>query len=74
MSTDVLYFSFWRERFARGLTDVFEKTEKKNKTTSAYRLLELPPLLLIDIWASVFNLLQNTDLSLNVQEESSGEM
>ena len=49
MSTDVLYFSFWRERVARGLADVFEKTEKKNKTTSAYRLLELPPLLLIDI-------------------------
>ena len=39
---DVLYFSFSRSallaRFARELADVFEKNEKKNKTTSVYRL------------------------------------
>ena len=27
-----------RARFARGLADVFEKNEKKNKTTSVYTL------------------------------------
>ena len=34
---DVLYFSFSRYTLA----DVFEKNEKKNKTTSQYRLREL---------------------------------
>ena len=32
--TDVLYFSFSRS----ALADFFEKNEKKNKTTSVYRL------------------------------------
>ena len=36
MSTDVLYFSF---SFS-ALTDFFENNEKKNKTTSVYRLRE----------------------------------
>ena len=31
--------SFSRARFARELADVFEKNEKKNKTSSVYRLL-----------------------------------
>ena len=30
--------SFLRAQFARELADVFEKNEKKNKTTSVYRL------------------------------------
>ena len=34
-----LYFSFSRR--PRALTDVFEKNEKKNKTTSVYRLIVL---------------------------------
>ena len=34
-----VYFCFSRARFARALADVFEKNEKKNKTTSVYRLL-----------------------------------
>ena len=36
MSTDVLHFSF----SLSALTDVFENNEKKNKTTSVYRLRE----------------------------------
>ena len=32
--------SFLRAHFARELTDVFEKNEKKNKTMSVYRLVE----------------------------------
>ena len=40
MSTDVLCFSFSRARFARRLVDVFGKDEKKNKTTSVYRLVD----------------------------------
>ena len=43
MSTDVLYFSFSRSTLVlaklASLADVFEKNEKKNKTTSVYRLL-----------------------------------
>ena len=35
---EVLYFSFSRACFARKLADVFEKNEKKNKTTSVFRL------------------------------------
>ena len=35
-STDVLHFSF----SLSALTDVFENNEKKNKTTSVYRLRE----------------------------------
>ena len=46
MYTDVLIFlsraprsfSFGLARFAHALADVFEKNEKKNKTTSVYRL------------------------------------
>ena len=32
-----IYFSFSHSRLARELADVFEKNEKKNKTTSVYR-------------------------------------
>ena len=35
----VLYFSFSRARFAPEHADVFEKNEKKNKTTSVYGLI-----------------------------------
>ena len=35
----VLYFSFSRARFARKHADVFEKNEKKNKTTFVYGLI-----------------------------------
>ena len=33
-----LFFFLARSLFARELVDVFEKNEKKNKTTSVYRL------------------------------------
>ena len=33
--------SFSHARFARELADVFEKSEKKNKTTSVYRLTKI---------------------------------
>ena len=34
----IFFFLALRARFARELADVFEKNEKKNKTTSVYRL------------------------------------
>ena len=43
------FFIFLSGANALLAADVFGKKEKTNKTTSAYRLLELPPLLLIDI-------------------------
>ena len=35
------YFSFSRARLALAHADVFQKNEKKNKTTSVYRLLDI---------------------------------